>query len=145
MEFEEVKISNDTVLQNEQVTIHIDYTAPLTLKELSEILDLTTKAINNVNRASGMKNNSKLGTEYAPEVSGVESGSIVIHILTNFFAPIALSMMANYLYDKLKCIGAKKENGKINLDTAYPISINVNGNDNLIELHIMKPIEGENP
>ena len=45
-------------------------------------------------------------------------------------------------YDRLKSIGAKKEKNPIIQETAYPISINVNGNDNLIDLNITKPSNG---
>ncbi len=62
-----------------------------------------------------------------------------LDILTNFVAPIALSVFANFLYDRLKNIGAKKENKSIKEDTRYPITISVNGNDNLIEFNIVKP------
>ena len=41
-----------------------------------------------------------------------------------------------------KSIGAKKEKNQIIQETAYPISINVNGNDNLIDLNITKPSNG---
>lgn len=132
-------IEEGTIIPKAPITIHIDYNESLTLKELSDVLDLINKAINDIHRDSGMRNNAKLGKEYAAEVTGVASGSIVVHILTNFVAPVALSLLANFIYDRLKSIGAKKEKKQINSDTAYPISINVNGNDNLIELNITKP------
>ena len=131
-------ISDRSIQQKELITIHIDYNESLTLKELSEVLDLINKAINDVNRENGIKNNATLGKEYAAEVAGVDSGSIVVHILTNFVAPVALSMLGSFLYDRLKNIGAKKEK-QVKTDTAYPISINVNGNDNLIEFVVTKP------
>lgn len=134
-------ISDHSILQKETITIHIDYNESLTLKELSEVLDLINKAINDVNRENGIKNNATLGREYAAEVAGVDSGSIVVHILTNFVAPVALSMLGSFLYDRLKNIGAKKEKNIVKTDTAYPISINVNGNDNLIEFVVTKPCD----
>lgn len=132
-------ISEGQAVAKKSVTLHIGYNESLTLKELSEILDLINKAINDINRENGIKDNAKIGKEYATEVTGVDSGSIVLHILTNFVAPIALSMLGTFLYERLKSIGAKKENNQIKLDTAYPISINVYGNDNLIEVNITKP------
>lgn len=132
-------ISDRSIQQRELITIHIDYNESLTLKELSEVIDLINKAINDVNRENGIKNNATLGKEYAAEVTGVDSGSIVVHILTNFVAPVALSMLGSFLYDRLKNIGAKKEKKQVKTDTAYPISINVNGNDNLIEFVVTKP------
>lgn len=135
-----IKIKNEvvTVSQN-PVTIHIDFNESLTLKELSKVLDLINLAINDVNRDNGIKNNAQLGNDCAAEIAGVEAGSIVLHIFTYFVAPIALNIFANYLYDRLRTIGAKKEKNQIRLDTAYPISINVNGNDNVIEVNITKP------
>lgn len=132
-----IQIINEGQIKSKSpVTVHINYNASLTLKELSDTLDRINKAINDVNRENGIKNNAKLGKEYAAEVAGVDSGSIVVHILTNFVAPVALSVLANFLYDRLKSIGVKNEKN----DAGYPISINVNGDNNLIELNITKPI-----
>lgn len=103
---------------------------------------MINKAINDINRENGIKDNAKIGKEYATEVTGVDSGSIVIHILTNFAVPVALGVLGNFLYDRLKSIGAKKEKNQIIQETAYPISINVNGNDNLIDLNITTPSNG---
>lgn len=140
MEERAIKIIKErTITSKDPVTIHITYNESLTLKEFSDVLDLINKAINDVNREYGIKSNVKLAKEYAPEVTGVDSGSIVVHIITSFVAPIALGMLGNFLYDRLKNIGAKKEKNQINPETAYPISISVNGNDNLIELNITKP------
>ena len=131
-------IKDGTVMSESTFTIHIGYNDPLTVRELSQVLDFTNKAINDINRENGIKNNVKLGKEYAAEIVGVSSGSIVIEILTHFVSPIALSILANFLYDKLKNVGAKKEKGKIINDSGYPISISVNGDNNLIELNITK-------
>ena len=132
-----IVINHDGSIKNkDQVTIHINYNEALTLKELSEVLDLTNKAINDINRENGIKNNGI--KEYAAEVSGVESGSIVIHILTSFVVPLATSLLADFLYERLKNIGAKKEKNKVVSGTAYPITINVNGDSNTIELNISK-------
>lgn len=142
MNIEEKEI---TVLQEGSVatrgpiTIHITYNESLTLKEFSEVLDLINKAINDVNRESGMKNNAKLGKEYAAEVAGVDTGSIIVHVLTSFVAPVLLSVIANFIYERLKNIGAKKEKRLTKENSGYPISINVNGDDNLIEINIKKP------
>lgn len=128
-------------MSKDSVTIHISYNESLTLKELSEVFDLANKAINDINREKGI-NNATIGKEYAAEVTGVDSGSIVLHILTNFVAPVALSVLANFLYDRLKTIGSKKDKkakNQIKADTAYPIIIIVNGSENLINLNITKP------
>ena len=108
-------ISEGQVVKKESVTLHIGYNESLTLKELSEILDLINKAINDINRENGIKDNAKIGKEYATEVTGVDSGSIVIHILTNFAVPVALGVLGNFLYDRLKSIGAKKEKRILNM------------------------------
>ena len=128
-------ITEGEITTQSPITIHIDYNESLTLKELSDALDRINKAINDVNRDNGIKDNAKLGKEYAAKVAGVDSGSIIVHILTYVVAPVALSVLANFLYDRLKTIGAKKEKE----DGAYPISISVNGNNNLIQLNITKP------
>ena len=132
-------INESTIMPNSSFTLHIDYNESLTLKELVEVLDLINKAINDINRDRGIKNNAKLGKEYAAEVTGVESGSIVVHILTYFVAPIALSVLANFIYDRLKGISSKKEKKSNKEELESPISISVNGNNNLIELNITKP------
>ena len=131
-------IKDGTVMSDSTFIIHIGYNDPLTVRELSQVLDFTNKAINDINRENGIKTNVKLGNEYAAEIVGVSSGSIVIEILTHFVSPIALSILANFLYDRLKNVGAKKEKGKIINDSGYPISISVNGDNNLIELNITK-------
>lgn len=137
-----IKINNDTEVQsNDNIVIHISYNEMLSLKELSEIIDNINKAINDVNRSNGVKANTDLGQKYASKVSGVEAGSIVLHILVNFVSPVALGMLGNFLYDRLKNIGVKKKDKNNQTrcpEKEYPISINVNGNENLIELHIDK-------
>ena len=147
IEEKSIKILNDgSVSPNDTVTIHLDYNESLTLKELSEVLDLVNKAFNDVHRDNGIKSNAKLGREYAAEVTGVDSGSIVVHILTCFVAPVALSVLANFLYDRLKGIKTKKEKNDKNQakeGIGYPICINVKGDDNLIEVNITKPGRNE--
>jgi len=142
MEERAIRIINDSsIIPKGSVSIHISYNESLTLKELSEVFDLTNKAINDVNREKGITN-AKIGKEYAAEVTGVDSGSIILHILTNFVAPVALSVLANFLYDRLKSIGSKKdkkEKKQIKDNTAYPIVIIVNGNENLMDINITKP------
>ena len=139
MEENAIRIINDgSVMPKDSVTIHISYNESLTLKELSEVFDLANKAINDINREKGVTN-AQIGKEYAASVTGVDSGSIIVHILTNFVAPVALSALANFLYDRIKTIGSKKEKKQNKADTAYPIVIIVNGNENLIKLNITKP------
>ncbi len=136
-------INEGSIMPKDPVTIHIRYTESLTLKELSDVLDLLNKAINDVNRENGIKNNAILGREYTTEVTGVGSGSIIVYILSNLVVPIALSIFGNYIYERLKNIGAKKENKQIKTDNAYPVSISVDGSNNVIELYILKPSNNE--
>ena len=131
-------IKESTILPNAMFTLHINYNESLTLKELAEVLELINKAINDINRERGIKNNAKLGKDYAAKVTGVESGSIVVHILTCFVAPIALSVLANFIYDRLKTIDGKKDKNSKKGEAENPVSIVVNGNNNLIELNITK-------
>ena len=132
-------VNEGLIMPKTPITVHIDYNEALTLKEFSEVLDRINKAINDVNREHGIKSNAKLGKEYAAEVTGVDSGSIIVNILTNFVAPVALSVLASFIYDRLKNIGAKKDNKSIKEEAGYPISISVNGDNNLIEFNITKP------
>ncbi|QOS39381.1 hypothetical protein DYE49_02485 [Treponema rectale] len=72
-----IRIINDgSVMPNDSVT---------TLKKLSKVFDLANKAINDINREKGVTN-AQIGKEYAAFVTGVDSGSIIVHILTNFVA-----------------------------------------------------------
>lgn len=140
MDNRKIIVINDSLVKSKEIiTIHIICNESLTLKELTETLNFLNRGINDVNRENGIKSNVLLGTEYAAEVSKVEHGSIVLQILTNFVAPVALSILGNFLYDRLKNIGAKKEKRQEKTDTAYPIAININGNENVIEVNITKP------
>ena len=139
MEEKAIRIINDgPLMPKDSVTIHISYNGSLTLKELSEVFDLANKAINDINREKGVTN-AKIGKEYTAEVTGVDSGSIIVHILTNFVEQVALSVLANFLYDRLKSMGSKKREKTKQTDTAYPIVIIVNATENLINLNITKP------
>ena len=125
--------------RKEQIKIHIKYNSPLTLRELVEVLNLTNKSINDVNRENGVKSNIVLSREYAPEVYGVESGSIVLYVISNFVVPLAIGVLAGFIYERLKNFGAKKEKGKIIEGTGYLIRINTDENSNTIEIKIIKP------
>lgn len=137
MEEKRITILNDDAIESgDRIKLHVTYSNNLTLKELSEILDLTNKAINDVNREKGI-NNVIIGREYAPEVSGIESGSIVLHIVLQFVTPVALSVLANFIYDRLTRKNKKKDNKQLS-EEYYPISISVNGSNNSIDIHIEK-------
>lgn len=136
MEEKKITILNDDAIESgERIKLHVTYNNNLTLKELSEVLNLTNKAINDVNREKGI-NNVIIGREYAPEVSGIESGSIILYIVLQFVTPVALSVLASFIYDRLTT-NKKKDNKQLSEDY-YPISINVNGSNNSIDIHIEK-------
>ena len=129
-------LSDDTIESGEQIKLRFTYSNNLTLKEFSEVLDLTNKAINDVNRGKGI-NNIIIGRDYAPEVHGVESGSIILYIVLQFVTPVALSVLANFIYDRLTRKNRKNDNKELS-EEYYPISINVNGSNNSIDIHIEK-------
>ena len=133
---------NDVIEESttkKEITIHIDSNELLTLKELSEILDIINKTINYINRENGIKSNAKIGKEYAAEITGVDHGSIVINMLVNFVKQISLSVLADCLYERMKKIWSKKEKKTGDGDIKFPIYINVNGSGNLIDINITKP------
>ena len=76
----------------------------LTLKELTEILENVNKSINDINRDNGVKSNALIGKDYSTKVSGIESGSIIISIFSTLVVPVTLSVLSNYIYDRLKKI-----------------------------------------
>ncbi len=133
-----IETDNNTVEpRKEKITIHIKYDSPLTLKELVEVLDSIKKSINDVNRENGISNNV-LGRDYAPEVYGVESGSIILDIIANFVGQLTIGVLSAFIAERLKDLGAKKEKGKIVEGTGYPSMVNTNDDTNTIEITIMK-------
>lgn len=131
-----VEIINDIIMDAQgSIRVHITYEKSLTLKELSETLDLINKSINDFNRDNGVTNNGRLGKKYASEVESVEAGSIIINLLVNVIAPVALSVLANYIYDRVKQIGVNKKTN--NKNTKYPVCITANGGEgNEVSIHI---------
>lgn len=143
MEKRAITIINETVINpKDSIAIHINYNKSLTLKELSELLDLINKAINDINRENGI-NNVTIGRNYAAEVKGVESGSIVLSIFINLVTSISCSILGNFLYDRIKSIGAKKDKDLKTNDNAYPVVIIVDGDIKLIDINITKPIDDD--
>ena len=120
------------IITGDQIKLHITYHNQLTLKELSEILNLTNKALNDINRQQGVKSNVVVGRNYPSLVSGVESGSIVLNIITNFIMPVTLNILASYIYERLKKIGGEKGNDKCK----YPLNVYINQANNTIEISI---------
>ena len=97
-----VEILKEVELKNTDIVkYHITYDEHLTIKELSEVLDVMNKSINDINRSNGIKNNAEIGKRFAPTVSNVENGSIIMDIIVNLVVPITTGIMANVLYDKL--------------------------------------------
>ena len=139
---EALQIITDTVIEKDgELIFHIAYDKQLTLKELSEVLDLVNKAINDSNREHGVKNNGILGKQYAPEVMAVNQGSVILNLLVYVVAPITTSVIGSFIYDRLTTLGhssAKKKSAVDEKDSLafikYPISITVNANN--IDIHI---------
>lgn len=131
-----VEIVNDITMDAQgSIRVHITYDKSLTLKELSETLDLINKSINDFNRDNGVTNNGKLGKNYASEVESVEAGSIIVNLMVNVIAPVALSVLANYIYDRVKQIGVNKKPN--NESVKYPVDITVNSSaGNEVSIHI---------
>lgn len=128
-----ISVSKDKTIELQgNVRIHLSYEDELTLKELSELLDLINKSINDFNRSNGVNNNSRIGKEYSTQVKSVESGSIVVNLLLNVVSPVLLSVLANYIYDRIKTLGKGKGSNTV---LKYPITINVNGDNN--ELNVL--------
>ena len=70
-------VTNDRKSENTQmIKLHILTDESWSISELIEVLDLTKTSINYVNRQFGINSNQKLGNEFAPQVIGVEKGSI---------------------------------------------------------------------
>lgn len=119
-----ITIKSDREINSDEcVKMHFDYSNYLTLKELSEVLDFVNKAINDVNRGNGIKNNVQIGQEYASKVSGVDAGSIVVDILINLVQPVALSILASYIYERLRKLREKGKSAKKNSMSQEQIQI----------------------
>ena len=136
MENENIKIVSDQlIISDNEIKMHISYDDKLTLKELTEILDLTNKAINDINRENGVGNNATIGKKYATEVTKVEQGSIVLSMVMYFVVPVSTSILAAFLYDRFKTIGSKKNKPS---EEDCKVNIIVDGNNYNIDIHISK-------
>lgn len=131
-----VQIQKNLIIDNEsEVSLHFTYDKNLSLKELSELLDLSNKAINDFNRNNGVKNNAALGKQYQAQVEVVKGGSVIITLLLTTVVPLSLGVLANYLYERIKTLGYKQRKESTEVQPCkYPIVIVVN--DNNIEIHI---------
>lgn len=121
-----------------KITLHFTYDKNLTLKELSDLLDLSNKAINDFNRANGVSNQA-VSKQYAAEVGAVKEGSVIVEILQNFVAPLSVAVLGTLLSERLQKLGQKKtakeekksvesvDDGKtIFAQSKYPIVISAN-------------------
>ena len=133
MSCEELSLS-----EKNKITLHFTYDNNLTLKELSDLLDLSNKAINDFNRANGVSNQA-VSKQYAAEVGSVKEGSVIVEILQNFVVPLSVTVLGAFLVDRLKQWGQKKsakeekkpvepvDDGKtISAHSKYPIEISTN-------------------
>ena len=127
--------SEGVLIGNDVIRLHFTYEDNLSLSDLSECISLVNKAINDINREHGLTNFT-VGREYSSKIDSVESGSIVINVLTNFIVPVALSVLANAIYDRLKTWGQRKNKDGIISQSKYPININTNVNVNITEINI---------
>ena len=66
-------------MENQNFGVHITYDQKITLKELSEVLNLINLSINDYYREKGI-NNFQIG-RLAPSVTGVKEGSIFFDIV----------------------------------------------------------------
>ena len=131
-----VLIENDVMLKNnDEVTLHFTYDDPLTLKELSELLDLSNKAINDLNRDNGVKGPSKFSNEYASKVTAVKEGSIEIDLMVSLVLPTVSSVIAGCIQERLKTWKKSKKKNEENNQGKYPHSIIVNGGNVNIHIH----------
>ncbi len=140
-----ISVLEDRVLEKtSEVTLHFTYDKNLTLKELTEVLDMINKAINDFNRDNGIKSGNTLSKRYAAEVAGIKEGSLIIELLVSFAAGITTSVLGNYIFERLKKWGSKKkerpegnpaELGVDDVPAKFPISITVNGGTVNIHIH----------
>lgn len=145
-----IVVYNESVIEpGDTVCLHFEYDNNLKLKELVELLDLTNKAINSINKDKGISSNSVLGKKYSTEVKNVQEGSIVLNLVLQTASSIAISLLASYIYDKIKTIGFNKKSKKTE-EYKYPILISVNDNRNIytnvnitnnITIHIYNKID----
>ena len=142
----EIEVLSDSDLGMESsVTLHFTYEHDLTLRELADVLDLSCKAINDINRKNGITSTIALSKQYSTKVLAVKEGSAIFVLAVRYAEAIATSMFATYLYDRLKIWGQSSkqrieqqgmdEDAKRNMPPAkYPISIIVNGGT--VDIHI---------
>lgn len=136
--YEDVSILKNGNLKNSDIVkYHITYDENLTIKELADVLEVMNKTINEINRNNGIKNNAKIGTQYAPTVSNVENGSIILDVFLQLFVPITTGIMANVLYDKLNDHFSTKTVKGVKVPKKGP-SIKIVVDDKKIEIKINK-------
>ena len=119
--------------------IHITYGRNLTLKELSEVLNLINLSVNDYYRDNGI-NNFEIG-RYAPSINGVKEGSIFFDIVIPIFETvcseaITVETVVQYILSRLNKMETKKGHSPINLyfniniGTNNTINMNVNDKNN---------------
>lgn len=127
-----------------KVTLHFTYDKNLTLKELTEVLDMTNKAINDFNRDNGVKSGYALSKRYATEVAGVKEGSYVFELIVNVAVGITTGVLGNCIFERFKMWRAKKKDTPDDIPAVaveedasakYPVSITVNGGTVNVHIH----------
>ena len=125
-------IENEIILdRSERVDFHITYDEPLTVKEFTEILNAINMGINDANRSQGVTNSRQLGDEFAPRIEGVKEGSIILSVIIKCLGQIALSVIANYIFQRLEMKFGDKEGrighfGNLTINIInFPITINI--------------------
>lgn len=134
-----IMIDGDAQIEpGEHISLHITYDRNLTLKELVNVVDATNKAINDVNRANGISNQI-IGKNYTPVLFNVKSGSIVLEVVVPLVATVPLSVLGNFIYDRLKdALDGRKKEKKRDKDVhdEHIISITVDGRSNNYDVTI---------
>ena len=129
-------VTNDRKSENTQmIKLHILTDESWSISELIEVLDLTKTSINYVNRQFGINSNQKLGNEFAPQVIGVEKGSIELFIAALFNNPVGSGLIANLIFAgfqmAIRKLRDRKKKKEYEADP-YDIKVNVVGDNNII-------------
>lgn len=141
----DIVVQEDKLLEeSDKVTLHFTYDRNLTLKELTEVLDMTNKAINDFNRDNGVKSGYALSKRYATEVAGVKEGSYVFDLIINVAIGLTTGVLGNCLFERYKMWRAKKKETpedapavlvEEDAPAKYPVSITVNGGTVNVHIH----------
>jgi len=110
----------------EKYKIHISYNNNLSLSDLNKILECINFGFNEINRNLGVRSNKQI-KEMNPEIINIDKGSLILELIVNFLAPVAVNIVSSIIIDRLK---NKKENN---------ITLNINNSDEkevIINIHV---------